>query len=79
MLPGWFFRILLEASSAAGGATSVVDRKLALDSDARIQLLDECGYLPTSPFAFADRTKIPDGLNPQETKSFLRTKRRSPD
>jgi hypothetical protein len=50
----------------------LVNQDLALDTGACLQILDECGYTPTSRFAVADFSKIPDGLDAKETESFLR-------
>jgi hypothetical protein len=44
---------------------------LALDVDACIQILDECGSLPTGPVGLVNLLSIPEGLNPEQTESFL--------
>jgi hypothetical protein len=48
------------------------NQELALDRDSCIQILRECGYVPTSRYAVAHFTKIPDGLNAKEIERFLR-------
>jgi hypothetical protein len=50
----------------------LVNHELALDTDTCLQILNECGYIPTRRFAVADFGKIPDGLNAAETEALLR-------
>ena len=47
-------------------------RKLGLDNDTCIQILDEGGFLPTSGVVLVDLHDIPSGLSAEETKRFLR-------
>ncbi len=44
----------------------------ALDEGACIRILGECGFLPTGPCGVVDLSKIPPGLNAEETETFLR-------
>ena len=50
----------------------LVTQELALDTDACLQILDQCGHTPKSRFAVADFSRIPGGLNAAETERFLR-------
>jgi hypothetical protein len=45
---------------------------LALDSDRCIDILGECGFLPTGPVGLVDLCQIPDCLNAEELERFLR-------
>ena len=45
---------------------------LALDQDRCIQILGECGFLPTGPAGVVNLGDIPDGLDAEETERFLR-------
>jgi hypothetical protein len=56
---------LLLVVTAAGKA-------LALDQDRCIQILRECGHLPTGPAGVVNLGEIPDSLNPEELERFLR-------
>jgi hypothetical protein len=47
-------------------------RKLAIDHDACIKILDEAGLLPTSGIAAVYLMDVPRGLNAEETAWFLR-------
>ena len=47
-------------------------RRLALDQDRCMQILGECGFLPTGPVGVVDLGKIPRGLNAEEVVRFLR-------
>ena len=47
---------------------------LALDQDRCIQILGECGFLPTGPAGVVNLGDIPEGLNAAETERFLREK-----
>ena len=42
------------------------------DQDASIQILRECGFLPTGPIGLVDLFKIPVGLSGAEADRFLR-------
>ena len=49
------------------------DRKFPLDADRCIEILGECGFLPTGVrFGIVNRMNIPDGLNAKELEKFLR-------
>src|SRR4029077_11465518 len=37
-----------------------------------IQILSECGFLPTGPVGLVNLGQIPDGLNAEELERFLR-------
>jgi hypothetical protein len=56
---------LLLVVTAAGKA-------LALDQDRCIQILRECGSLPTGPVGVVNLGEIPNGLNADELERFLR-------
>ena len=45
---------------------------LAIDQDRCIQILGECGFLPTGPVGVVDLGNIPNGLNAKELESYLR-------
>ena len=45
---------------------------LALDQDRCIQILGECGFLPTGPVGLVNLCQIPDGLNAEELERYLR-------
>jgi hypothetical protein len=45
---------------------------LALDADACVQILRECGFVPTFGIGIVRLTEIPDGLNVGETERYLR-------
>ena len=45
---------------------------LALDQGRCIQILRECGFLPTGPVGLVNLGQIPDGLNAEELERFLR-------
>jgi hypothetical protein len=47
-------------------------RGLALDQDRCIQILRECGSLPTGPVGVVNLGQIPEGLNEEELERFLR-------
>ena len=52
---------------------SAVARELALDEHRCIEILRECGHLPTSPgFGIVNFCEIPEGLNAEALESFLR-------
>jgi hypothetical protein len=52
------------------------DRILAFDGETCVQILRECGFLPTSGVGIhvVNLGKIPDGLNAEDTERFLREK-----
>jgi hypothetical protein len=47
-------------------------RELALDQDRCVQILGECGFLPTGPVGIVNLSAIPNGLNAEELERFLR-------
>jgi len=47
-------------------------KRLALNQDRCIQILRECGLLPTGPVGVVNLGQIPDGLNAEELERFLR-------
>ena len=47
--------------------------EFALDLDRCVQILDECGFLPTVRFGVLNFCGIPDGLSAGELEKFLRT------
>jgi hypothetical protein len=56
---------LLLVVTAAGKA-------LALDQDRCIQILRECGFLPTGPVGVVNLGQVTDGLDAEELERFLR-------
>lgn len=48
-------------------------QKFALDQDRCIEILGECGFLPTGRFGVVNFCGIPDGLNGEELEKYLRT------
>ena len=46
---------------------------LAIDQERCIEILDECGFLPTGRFGVVNFLGIPDGLNAEELERYLRT------
>jgi hypothetical protein len=58
-------KLLLVASAAAWGH--------ALDVDTCMDILRECGFVPTGPgIGLVDLLHLPDGLNAKELEKFLR-------
>ena len=51
---------------------SLAAKKLALDEDRCVQILRECGHLPTGAVGLVNLGKIPRGLDAKETERFLR-------
>ena len=52
---------------------SRVERRLALDRERCIEILGECGTLPTGHgFAVVNLLNVPRGLNAKETEKYLR-------
>lgn len=49
-----------------------VGEELALDHDACIGILGECGYLPTGRFGVVNLCRVPGGLSAEDLESFLR-------
>ena len=45
---------------------------LALDQDRCVDILNECGFLPTTRFGCLNFCGIPDGLNAKELEQYLR-------
>ena len=64
--------VRLAAQKCRVWAVRDVYRKLALDTNRCLEILDECGYFPKTRFAVAHFNKVPDGLNAHETEAFLR-------
>ena len=50
----------------------LVGQEFALDQDRCIDILRECGFLPTGRFGVVDFLGIPDGLNAKELEQYLR-------
>ena len=48
------------------------DRGLALDQDRCVEILRECGHLPTGPMGLVNLGRVPRGLNARELERFLR-------
>ena len=46
--------------------------KFALDVDQCIEILDECGALPTGPISLVNLLHVPPSLNAQELERYLR-------
>ena len=42
------------------------------DQDTSIQILRECGFLPTGPIGLVNFLNIPAGMSGEETERFLR-------
>ena len=42
------------------------------DHDRYIEILRECGYLPTGPMGVVNFCSMPKGMNAEETERFLR-------
>jgi len=51
---------------------TAADRGLALDQDRCIEILRECGFLPTGPVGVVNLGDIPQGLNADQLERFLR-------
>ena len=52
---------------------AAVASELALDEDRCIEILRECGHLPTGPgLGIVNLYEIPDGLNAQQLERYLR-------
>ena len=52
--------------------TILPGQKFALDRDRCIEILGECGFLPTVRFVVLNFMNIPDGLNTKELEQYLR-------
>ena len=46
--------------------------ELALDQDRCVEILGECGFLPTGEIGVVNLRDIPEGLNAKQTERFLR-------
>ena len=46
--------------------------RLAVEQDRCLEILRECGFLPTGPCGVVNLGKISPGLNAEETERFLR-------
>lgn len=51
-----------------------VGQKLALDHHRCIEILGECGFLPTGRFGVVSFCQIPNGLHAEDLESFLRAR-----
>ena len=51
----------------------IYGQEFALDTDRCVDILRECGFLPTSPFGVVSLCGIPHGLNAKELENYLRT------
>ena len=47
-------------------------KRLALDYDACLRILEEAGFLSPSGLAMVNFCAVPDGMNAEETKTYLR-------
>jgi hypothetical protein len=47
-------------------------QELALDQDRCVEILAECGFLPTGPIGLVNICHIPNGLTAEGTEMFLR-------
>jgi len=52
--------------------TILPGQKFALDRDRCIEILGECGFLPTVRFVVLNFMNIPDGLTAKELEQYLR-------
>ena len=52
--------------------TRTVGEELALNDDRCIEILGECGFLPTGRFGIVNVGQIPKGLNAKDLETFLR-------
>jgi len=52
--------------------TARYGQEFALDRDRCIEILRECGFLPTVRFVVLNFMDIPDGLNAKELEQYLR-------
>ena len=55
--------------------TILPGQKFALDQDRCIEILGECGFLPTVRFIVLNFMGIPEGLNAKELEQYLRRNR----
>ena len=53
--------------------TVLAGQEFALDQDRCIEILRECGFLPSSRFVVLHFFGIPGGLNAKELEQYLRT------
>jgi len=53
--------------------TVIYGQQFALDRDRCIEILRECGFLPSSRFVVLHFFGIPGGLNAKELEQYLRT------
>jgi hypothetical protein len=51
---------------------TAAEKMLALDQDRCVQILRECGFLPTGPVVVVNLAAIPQGLNAERLERFLR-------
>jgi hypothetical protein len=73
--------MFIASSAAAAGSTLARGEGLlvvtscvtqALDADACVQILRECGFVRTGGIVLINLLKIPDGLNADETERYFR-------
>ena len=51
---------------------TAAEKRLALDQSRCVQILRECGFLPTSPVGIVNLAAIPHDLDAEELERFLR-------
>ena len=51
---------------------TAAEKMLALDQDRCVQILGECGFLPTAPIGLVNLAEIPAGLDAEELERYLR-------
>ena len=51
---------------------TAAEKRLALDQDRCVQILRECGFLPTGPIGIVNLAAIPHNLDAEELETFLR-------
>jgi hypothetical protein len=62
----------VESESPLLLVVSRVDCRLTLDEDRCIEILRECGFLPTGPaLGVVNLGRMPKGLNAKETERYL--------
>jgi len=51
---------------------TAAEKRLALDQYRCVQILRECGFLPTGPVGLVNLAEIPAGLDVEELERYLR-------
>jgi hypothetical protein len=51
---------------------TAAEKRLALDQDRCVQILRECGSLPTGPIGLVNLAEIPPGLDAVKLETYLR-------